>query len=305
MRRPHTLLAALLLAAGTAAAQDYGQAATLKIWDNTTAPHSNGIATPEREPEPNRIADVSQAVLYIFPADPAKATGQAVVICPGGGYVKLCIDYEGYDMAKWFAANGITAAVLKYRMPNGHPEVPLEDVEQALRIMMGLEAGATGFTASKVGIVGSSAGGHLPASASTLAETKPAFSILFYPVITAEKGKGHQGSFNALKEHGVKASMHIYPTGGHGWGIRDRFKYKEQWQQATLDWLKELNDDRNTASVLLRQPGLPGCVDVGIRPATSRKSAGRELAEAAVQAAVQEFGQQVRSRRESDWPAGQ
>lgn len=172
MRRPHTLLATLLLAAGTAAAQDYGQAATLKIWDNTTAPHSNGIATPEREPEPNRIADVSQAVLYIFPADPAKATGQAVVICPGGGYVKLCIDYEGYDMAKWFAANGITAAVLKYRMPNGHPEVPLEDVEQALRIMMGLEAGATGFTAGKVGIVGSSAGGHLAASASTLAETK-------------------------------------------------------------------------------------------------------------------------------------
>lgn len=73
--------------------------------------------------------------------------------------------------------------------------MPLEDVEQALRIMMGLEAGATGFTADKVGIVGSSAGGHLAASASTLARTKPAFSILFYPVITAEKGKAHQGSF--------------------------------------------------------------------------------------------------------------
>ena len=72
-------------------------------------------------------------------------------------------------------------------MPNGHPEVPLEDVEQALRIMMGLEAGATGFTADKVGIVGGWAGGHLAASASTLARTKPAFSILFYPVITAEK----------------------------------------------------------------------------------------------------------------------
>lgn len=209
-------------------------------------------------------------------------------------------------------------------MPNGHPEVPLEDVEQALRIMMGLEAGATGFTAGKVGIVGSSAGGHLAASASTLAETKPAFSILFYPVITAEKGKGHQGSFNALlggsrnaesdtwyslqnrvtaqtpptllllsdddkvvppvngilyynalKEHGVKASMHIYPTGGHGWGIRDRFKYKEQWQQATLDWLKELNDDRNTASVLLRQPGparLRGCRDTtGHKPQKRRE----------------------------------
>ena len=208
MKRTLPLITTLLLMTATASAQDYGQTATLKIWDNTTAPHSNGIATPEREPEPNRIADVSQAVLYIFPADPAKATGQAVVICPGGGYVKLCIDYEGYDMAKWFAANGITAAVLKYRMPNGHPEVPLEDVEQALRIMMGLEAGATGFTAGKVGIVGSSAGGHLAASASTLAETKPAFSILFYPVITAEKGKGHQGSFNALLG-GSRISMYL------------------------------------------------------------------------------------------------
>ena len=287
MKRIATTLTALLLMAGTATAQDYGQARTLKIWDNKTAPHGNGIATPEREPEKNRLTDVSEAVLYIFPAAPEKATGQAVVICPGGGYVKLCIDYEGYEMAQWFAEHGITAAVLKYRMPNGHPEVPLEDVEQALRIMMGLEAGATGFTADKVGIVGSSAGGHLAASASTLARTKPAFSILFYPVITAEKGKAHQGSFNALlgdkrsaetdtwyslqnrvssetpptllllsdddrvvppvnstiyynalKDNGVKASMHIYPTGGHGWGIRKNFKYREQWQQTVLDWLQ-------------------------------------------------------------------
>lgn len=88
--------------------------------------------------------------------------------------------------------------------------------------------------------------------------------------------------------------MHIYFTGGHGWGIRDRFKYKEQWQQATLDWLKESNDDRNTASVLLWQPGLPGRVDVGIRPAKPQKR--REgTRQAVVQAAVQEFGQQVRS----------
>ena len=268
MKRIATTLTALLLMAGTATAQDYGQARTLKIWDNKTAPHGNGIATPEREPEKNRLTDVSEAVLYIFPAAPEKATGQAVVICPGGGYVKLCIDYEGYEMAQWFAEHGITAAVLKYRMPNGHPEVPLEDVEQALRIMMGLEAGATGFTADKVGIVGSSAGGHLAASASTLARTKPAFSILFYPVITAEKGKALQNRvssetpptllllsdddrvvppvnstlyYNALKDNGVKASMHIYPTGGHGWGIRKNFKYKEQWQQTVLDWLQGID----------------------------------------------------------------
>ena len=291
MKRTLPLIATLLLMTATASAQDYGQTATLKIWDNTTAPHSNGITTPETEKEPNRVRNTSEATLYIFPADKAKATGQAVVICPGGGYGMLAMDHEGYEMAKWFAANGITGAVLKYRMPNHHPEVPLEDAVQALRIMAGLEAGATGYTADKVGIVGSSAGGHLAAMASTIGSFKPAFSVLFYPVITAEKGKGHQGSFNALlggsrnaesdtwyslqnrvtaqtpptllllsdddkvvppvngilyynalKEHGVKASMHIYPTGGHGWGIRDHFEYKEQWQQATLDWLKKLNE---------------------------------------------------------------
>lgn len=179
MKRTLPLIATLLLMTATASAQDYGQTATLKIWDNTTAPHSNGITTPETEKEPNRVRNTSEATLYIFPADKAKATGQAVVICPGGGYGMLAMDHEGYEMAKWFAANGITGAVLKYRMPNHHPEVPLEDAVQALRIMAGLEAGATGYTADKVGIVGSSAGGHLAAMASTIGSFKPAFSVLF------------------------------------------------------------------------------------------------------------------------------
>ena len=115
MKRTLPLIATLLLMTATASAQDYGQTATLKIWDNTTAPHSNGITTPETEKEPNRVRNTSEATLYIFPADKAKATGQAVVICPGGGYGMLAMDHEGYEMAKWFAANGITGAVLKYR----------------------------------------------------------------------------------------------------------------------------------------------------------------------------------------------
>ncbi len=290
MNRILKLASALTLMTTTACyAQNYGQDQTLRIWNNTTAPHSNGITTPEFERNPNRLANTSEAVLYIYNADPAKATGQAVVICPGGGYSALAIDHEGYQMAQWFAANGITAAWLKYRLPNGHPEVPLEDVEMAVRIMGGLEAGYTGFTPDKVGVVGFSAGGHLAASACTLAAHKPAFAILFYPVITAEKGKGHQGSFkallgdkrndetdtyyslqnrvtaetpttllllsdddtavppinstlyyNALKTNKINASMHIYPTGGHGWGFHDDFRYKAQWQEAVLDWLKTL-----------------------------------------------------------------
>ncbi len=278
----------LLFAADTLAAQpcDYGEAFTVKIWDNASAPHSNGISTPETEIAPDRIGNTSEAELYIFPAHPAKNTGLAVMICPGGGYQVLCMDYEGYDVARWFAANGITAAVLKYRMPNGHPEVPLEDAEQAIRILRGIEPGAEGFAVGKVGIAGFSAGGHLAAMTSTMARTRPAFTLLFYPVITGEEGKGHAGSFDnllgtertpeqtfryslenrvdrqtppallllsdddrlvppvsstryyeALKGQGIEASMHIYPSGGHGWGILDDFRYKEQWQQSVLDWL--------------------------------------------------------------------
>lgn len=290
MRHKTLLAAALSLLTATATARDYGQAATVRIWDNRTAPHSNGITTPETEPERDRIADTSQAELYIFPADPATATGQAVVICPGGGYRLLCMDYEGYDVAKWFAAHGITAAILKYRMPNGHPEVPLEDAVQALCILSGEVPGAEGFTAEEVGIAGFSAGGHLAAMASTIGSCRPAFSILFYPVITAEEGRCHRGSFDnllgaarsrtdseayslqrrvtpatpptllllsdddrtvppvnateyyrSLKEHGIDASMHIYPEGGHGWGIRSDFRYREAWQQAVLDWLGRLS----------------------------------------------------------------
>ena len=169
------LLSALLLTAMHPAsrAQDYGQALTVKLWDNATAPHSNGIDTPETHAAPGRVGNVSTAELYIFPADTARQSGTAVVICPGGGYARLAMDHEGYNVARWLAANGITAAVLKYRMPNGHPEVPLEDAEQALRIMKGTEAGAGQHAAPRVGIIGFSAGGHLAAMTSTMAETKP------------------------------------------------------------------------------------------------------------------------------------
>lgn len=288
MNRTLLFLFTFLLMTVSVSAQDYGQAATVRIWDNASAPHSNGITTPEEESEPYRLGNISTAELYLYPADTTRhaPTGLGVVICPGGGYARLAIDHEGFQMAQWLAANGISAAVLKYRMPNGHPEVPLEDAEQALRLLRGEVPGAEICRSEKVGIMGFSAGGHLAAYVSTMGAVRPDFSLLFYPVITAHPG--HQGSFdrlvgkenrspetdaryslenqvteqtppallllsdndrtvppvsstryyNALKEHGIRASMHIYPTGGHGWGFRDSFAYKAQWQEALLDWLK-------------------------------------------------------------------
>ncbi len=279
----------MLFAIAVASAQEYGQTLTVGLWDNVTAPHSNGITLPEAEVAPNRPANVTEAVLYIFGTDRSIATGQAVVICPGGGYRRLAMDHEGYELARWFAAHGISAAVLKYRMPNGRPEVPLEDAEQALRIMRGEVEGAGVYACHTVGIVGSSAGGHLAATVSTMGAVRPDFSVLFYPVITSETGVCHEGSFDellgegrsrrltarysleravdqhtppaflmhsdddrsvpsvsstryyeALKSFGTEASLHIYPSGGHGWGMRDSFPYKSQWQEALLDWLAKL-----------------------------------------------------------------
>ncbi len=172
---------------------------TIKIWDNKTAPHSNNVTGAEYESAPNRVTDVSEPELLIYKADKSLNTGQAVVICPGGAYSRLAINHEGYQIAEWLAQNGITAAVLKYRLPNGVKEVPFEDAVEAIRIMR-QRSKELGYSPDKIGIAGSSAGGHLAASVSVLAEpsAKPNFSILFYPVISGEKGLAHEASFDNL-----------------------------------------------------------------------------------------------------------
>lgn len=277
---------AILGASACGCAQNYGQDITLKLWDNTSAPHSNQITEPEREVAPHRPAFTSEATLFLFRADPEKSTGQALLLCPGGGYQRLAMDHEGFEMAQWFASQGVTVGVLKYRMPNGHPEVPLEDAEEGLRTLRRL-ASEWGYDPEQVGIAGCSAGGHLAAMCSTMGSVRPAFAILFYPVITGEEGYSHRGSFdnllgsdrsdalsrrywleervdsitpptllfhseddhsvppvnslryhNALKQQGISTARHTFPTGGHGWGIRDSFTHKAEWQQIVVDWLE-------------------------------------------------------------------
>ena len=285
MKRLFTLL--LVLCALPALAQDYGQDMTIKIWDNTTAPHSNEITEAETSNN-NVIVNTTETVLYIFKADPKKATGHAMLVCPGGGYSSVCIEWEGYKVAQWLASQGVTCGVLKYRLPNGHREIPLEDTTEALRTMRKM-ASELGYDAQKVGMMGSSAGGHLTAYTSNFASfaDRPAFAVLFYPVITGEQGLCHKGSFdhllgadatayeraeysmetrvtkhtpptliltsdndtlvptisstryyNALRKHGVKASLHIYPGGYHGFCMHDDVAFKPLWQQAMMEWIR-------------------------------------------------------------------
>ena len=165
----------------------------MNVWPNG-APKDNGIKA-EKDGNTDHPSYTNKAILYVYPAQ--KGNGQAVLACPGGGYTHLAMAHEGKDLADWFNAQGITYAVLRYRMPNGHDEIPLSDVHEAIRM---LRKHKSEWNIKKLGIMGSSAGGHLASTAATHfdAETRPDFQILFYPVITMDPSYTHMGSHDNL-----------------------------------------------------------------------------------------------------------
>lgn len=257
----------------------------IDLWPDG-APNSNELVTPEGI-SGVCVTSVTHPLLYVYPA--SNPNGTAIIMCPGGAYAGLAMAHEGTDMADWLNAQGITFAVLKYRMPNGHDDVPLSDAEQAMRIMRS-RAAEWGINPESIGIAGASAGGHLATTLAThysSAETRPNFQVLFYPVVTTERGVTHQGSvdnlcgkspteeqmhkfsndlqvtpetpkafimvsaddkavpvanslryFEALTRNGVISALHVYPTGGHGWGYYDSFPYKQLWKSELEEWLR-------------------------------------------------------------------
>ncbi|MDE5749387.1 MAG: alpha/beta hydrolase, partial [Duncaniella sp.] len=131
----------------------------------------------------------------VFPAPAEIADGRSVVILPGGGYSHVAINHEGLDWAPFFNSLGITCAVVNYRLPHGDRSIPVGDAEAAIKLLKD-SAEVWHLDPSKVGVMGSSAGGHL---ASTLAthsapELRPAFQILFYPVISLEEAITNDGT---------------------------------------------------------------------------------------------------------------
>lgn len=238
--------------------------------------------------EGNQVKDdAADARLYVYPAE--KPTGQAILIIPGGGYTGLAIDIEGFDFTNWLNQNGISAFVLKYRMPHQRQLIPLSDAEQAMRLVR-QHAKEWHFDPNNIGVMGSSAGGHL---ASTLAthysskQTRPDFQILLYPVITMDKSFANMETHNnlvgenpeqsladkfsnekhvtentprafivvsaadiivpvknslvyvqALIDHKVPVSFHVYPGGYHGFGFNNgNFKDMDIWHAELLRWL--------------------------------------------------------------------
>jgi acetyl esterase/lipase len=163
-----------------------------------------------------RLSLVQHPDIAVFLPSAGNATGEAVVICPGGGYHILAYDWEGIDIARWFSSRGIAAAVLKYRLPVSKSNIvphktPLLDAQRAFR-MVRYHAGSWNIDPGRIGIMGFSAGGHLASTLSTHFDSgdpdnedpvervscRPDFSVLVYPVISFTEAFTHRGSRTAL-----------------------------------------------------------------------------------------------------------
>ena len=178
----------------------------------------NSIPGPEREKSETRdgilrISNVSNPGITIYLPTKETATGEAVIIYPGGGYGILAIAHEGYDVAKHLNQAGIAAFVVKYRLPDDSIMVdkkigPLQDAQRAIQIVRE-NATKWNIKPNKIGIMGFSAGGHLASTAGThfnksyidnpnKTSLRPDFMILVYPVISFNDSIGHSGSKNNL-----------------------------------------------------------------------------------------------------------
>ncbi len=167
----------------------------IDLWPNGL-PNSNGIDTTQPYDDSKQNFKPS---IRVFLPEKSKANGMAVVILPGGAYSHLASGHEGYDWAKFYNDLGIAAIVLKYRMPHGNFNVPISDATEAMRLTRE-HATEWNINKQRIGIQGSSAGGHLASTIATHSDpaTRPDFQVLFYPVISMQPGVTHQGSHDNL-----------------------------------------------------------------------------------------------------------
>ncbi|WP_374950571.1 alpha/beta hydrolase [Mucilaginibacter sp.] len=292
------LLSALLTAFGTYSSMAQQKAILLYL---NGIPNAKTAPANYKEQISNTFWITKVTVPTLTPYLPAKelANGTAVIICPGGSYMGLASEHEGFTVAKEFNKIGVAAFVLKYRLPNDSIMVdktigPLQDAQRAVQMVR--EGAATwGINPDKVGIMGFSAGGHLAGTEGTHFDkvfidnknntsVRPDFMMLIYPVITMGD-KTHAGSkeallgknpsqqtvdlysneqqvnsntpptfiihaeddtvvpvenalmmYDALLKNKVKAEMHLFPSGGHGFGMKNP-KSKQFWFSWLTGWM--------------------------------------------------------------------
>jgi enterochelin esterase-like enzyme/acetyl esterase/lipase len=281
----------------------FGQSKSIYLWDGEAPGAIIDASYKQQVDSANSwMSFISKPLLDMYPAPRETANGTAVIICPGGSYSGLAISHEGKEVAKWLNSLGITAFVLKYRLPNNAIMVdkaigPLLDGQQAVRLVRH-NANEWGINPAKIGIMGFSAGGHLAATVSThfkekvspntdTTSVRPNFSILIYPVISMQENITHKGSkvnllcenpaaqrvdyFSnelqvngetppaflvhsmddkavpvqnsvayalAMEKNNVACELHIYQTGGHGYGLAHSKNTESLWPEACRKWME-------------------------------------------------------------------
>jgi|SRR4051794_24278089 acetyl esterase/lipase len=222
------------------------------------------------------VSQVSRPSLTVYLPAKDKATGTAVVVCPGGGYERLAFDKEGHEVARWLTSVGIAGIVLKYRLPGKDnmklakgelhqatkaAHVAVEDAEEAMRVVRE-NAARWNIRPNAVGMMGFSAGGNLAALMGMVAAPKvrPDFLVLVYAAmpqtleVTAatprtflvqaaddhlDAGDNSIRFFLALRKAGVAAELHVYESGGHGFGMRKNGKPVAAWPDVLAAWLAQ------------------------------------------------------------------
>lgn len=228
-----------------------------------------------------RLGNVSSPTLTIYKPAADKNSGTAVLVCPGGGYNILAMDLEGTEVCEWLNTLGVTAGLLKYRVPKaeGDPR-PIEALQDAQRAMSLLRGRAEGLRvdAKRIGVLGFSAGGHLSARLSTnyskrsyesmdefdQVACKPDFAVLVYPGYLIHKDAEQELPVDAqtppmfltmaaddpvdadnvlkfslvLKHAKVPVELHLYPRGGHGFGLRRTEAACTQWPDRVAEWMR-------------------------------------------------------------------
>ena len=279
----------------------------LPLYDNQPIPNSRPVADGEiidssGHPVHYSYSKVSRPTLTVYLPAAGKSNGTAVIICPGGAYSHLAMTHEGTDVAKWLNSLGVTAFVLKYRLPSDETMIdktigPLQDAQRAIQLVR-QRAALWGVDAKRVGIMGFSAGGHLASTTGTHFDQitienkdnislRPDFMVLLYPVISFADSIGHRISrdcllgkqpspasvqkysnelqvtaqtppaflmhaeddktvqvvntlyfYQALQKNHVPAELHVYPKGGHGFGMHNPTT-KDQWTSRLENWLDD------------------------------------------------------------------
>ena len=255
----------------------------LNVWPGKPPGDAGNIGAEQEQKR--RVTNVTHPTLTVFRPAKDKDTGIAIVVCPGGGYKALMMDYEGDDVARWLNTIGITGIVLKYRVPAPEglpPYLPaLQDAQRTISLVRS-KAAEWGIDPARIGMLGFSAGGHLTAATSTnfdkraydpidavdQVSCRPDFAVVIYPGGVVEKGTDNLSAsirvspqtppafivqatddkvnsdnsvflYLALKRAGVPVEMHLYASGGHGFGMKPTTRPCGTWPQRCEDWLRD------------------------------------------------------------------